>query len=273
MDNTFFLKIEIIIFFLSLWYIWYYLYEKIYLIFRSIKNLISPSNKNLKEKIEQIKNKEEKKKNLKKDDESKKKSNDEEKNTTNLEDSKKIQEIIKRAKVNKTKWYYNSSKSLIIEWLAIDKLNKDLNLELASIYEEEKEYKKAEYIYNDLLSAFKNNFEILKKLWYNLAIQGRYEESIYIYTKWYEKRSWDIEIMEYLSDLNYEIKDYKKSLFYTKLFLKQFPRNTEKLKMKWFCHENLWEVKEALSTYKKIIELQPYNSQVSEKIKYLEANL
>jgi hypothetical protein len=38
--------------------------------------------------------------------------------------------------------------------------------------------------------------------------------------------------MEFLSDLNYEIKDYKKSLKYTKIFLKQFPRNTEKLKMR-----------------------------------------
>jgi hypothetical protein len=35
---------------------------------------------------------------------------------------------------------------------------------LASLYEEEKEYKKAEYIYNDLLTAFQDNFEILKKL-------------------------------------------------------------------------------------------------------------
>jgi tetratricopeptide (TPR) repeat protein len=268
MENSFFLRIEIIIFFLSLTYIIYYLYEKIVIIFKNIKNIISPTNKSLKSKIDELKKIEEE--NKSKSENSKIKVKTE---SVSREDSKKIWEIIKRSKLNKSKWYFSTAKSLIIEWLSIDKLNKDLNLELASIYEEEKEYKKAEYIYNDLLVAFTNNFEVLKKLWYNLAIQNRYEESINVYTKGYNKNKWDIEIMEFLADLNYEIKNYKKSLKYTKIFLKQNPRNTEKLKMKWFCHENLWETQEAISTYKKVIELQPYNSQVSEKIDYLELHI
>ncbi len=268
MENSFFLRLEIIIFFLSLVYIIYYLYEKIFLIFSSIKHIISPKSDNLKNKIDEIKKIEQEKK-LKQD----VKKNKSRKELISLQDSKKIWEIVKRAKLNKTKWYYSAAKSLIIEWLSIDKLNKDLNLELASIYEEEKEYKKAEYIYNDLLNAFSDNFEILKKLWYNLAVQNRYKESIDVYVRWYAKNSWDVEIMEFLADLNYEIKDYKKSLKYTKIFLKQYPRNTEKLKMRWFCHETLWEIENAISTYKKVMELQPYNSKVSEKIKYLESHI
>ena len=272
MDNNFFLRIEIIIFFLSFSYIMYYLYEKIIIIFKNVKNIISPTNKSLETKLDQFKKKEKEKKN--KDNSIVK----EEKNSPkevkiSQQDYKKISEIVKRAKLNKSKWYYSAAKALIIEWLAIDKINKDLNLELASIYEEEKEYKKAEYIYNDLLDAFLDNFEILKKLWYNLAIQKRYHESIEVYLKWYNKHKWDIEIMEFLADLNYEINDYKKSLKFTKIFLKQNPRSTEKLKMKWFCHENLWEIENAISTYKKVIELQPYNSQVSEKIKFLETQI
>ena len=176
-------------------------------------------------------------------------------------------------RLNKSKWYLDTSKSLIIEWLAIDKLNKDLNLNLASIYEEEKEYKKAEYIYIDLLDAYKDNFEILKKLGYNLATQQRYEESIDMYLKAHNKNKADEEVIEFLADLTYEIKFYKKALKYTKLFLKQHPRNTEKLKMKWFCYETLWEISDAISTYKKVLELQPYNSQVSDKVVFLEWQL
>jgi hypothetical protein len=38
--------------------------------------------------------------------------------------------------------------------LSIDKYNKELNLELAYIYEKEKKYSNAEYIYKDLLDNF-----------------------------------------------------------------------------------------------------------------------
>jgi len=266
MENTFFLRIEIIVFILSLWYITYYLYEKILTIFKNIKNIISPDKKHIENRIEKIKNIDKTKK-------EKTKKTEEKTKTITAKDSKKIAEIIKRVKINKSKWYFDTARSLIIEWLSIDKINKDLNLELASIYEEEKDYKKAEYIYIDLLDAYKDNFEVLKKLWYNLAIQQRYEDSINVYLKAHNKVKWDIEIVEFLADLTYQIKFYKKSLKYTKLFLKQNPRNTEKLKMKAFCYEALGETIDAINTYKKVLELQPYNSQVQEKITYLEGQI
>jgi hypothetical protein len=37
----------------------------------------------------------------------------------------------------------------------------------------------------------------------------------------------------------YELKYYKKAIKFIKLFLKENPRNTEKLKMKAYCHEVL----------------------------------
>jgi len=263
MENTFFLRIEILIFIISLWYVIYYLYEKIAIIINNIKNIIYPDKTHIKNRIEKIKN----------IDKSKNEEKKEEKNITKnitAKDSKKIAEILKRVRINKSKWYLDTAKSLVIEWLAIDKINKDLNLELASIYEDEKEYKKWEYIYIDLLDAYKDNFEILKKLAYNLAIQQKYEDSIDIYLKAHNKVKWDIEIIEHLSDLTYQIKFYKKSLKYNKLFLKQHPRNSEKLKMKAFCYEALGQTEDAINSYKKVLELQPYNSQVQDKIKFLE---
>ena len=43
--------------------------------------------------------------------------------------------------------------------------------------------------------------------------------------------------------------------------------------MKWFCHETLWEIENAIKTYKKVLELQPYNSQVQDKVLFLEWQL
>ena len=262
MENSFLFRIEIIIFFSSFFYIIYYLYEKIIIIWKNIKNIIAPDKKHIEKKIEKIKN-------IKNKQDTKEEKNKIKKLTA--KDSKKIAEIIKRTKLNKSKWYLDTAKSLIIEGLAIDKLNKDLNLHLASIYEEEGDYKKAEYIYIDLLDAYKDNFEVLKKIAYNLAIQQRYEDSIEYYLKAYHKNKADLEVVEHLADLTYQVKFYKKALKFINQVLKQNPRNSEKLKMKAFCYETLWEIENAINTYKKVLEIQPYNSQVQEKLDYLES--
>jgi hypothetical protein len=55
MENTFFIRIEILIFILSLSYISYYLYEKVVIIFNNIKNIIKPDKKILQDKIKKMK--------------------------------------------------------------------------------------------------------------------------------------------------------------------------------------------------------------------------
>lgn len=263
MTNIILLKIEIVIFLLSFWFFVYYIVDKFISMYFSIKRIIIPDKKLLKEKAdkisEMIKNRDEKVE-----------EKQEIKHKLNEKDNKKIAEILKRVDINYTKWYIDTAKWLIIEWLAIDKYNKELNLKLAKIYENEKEYTKWEYIYIDLLKAYKDNFEILKKLWFNLALQRKFDESIKVFIETYNKRKTDNDILEILADLTYEMKYYKKSLKFLKLFLKQFPRNTEKLKMKGYCLEILWQTEDAIEAYKRVLDLQPYNSQVREKLKYLE---
>ncbi len=63
----------------------------------------------------------------------------------------KVISILKRVKINISKWYIDTAKNLIVEWLSLDKYNRELNLELAIIYEKEHNYINAEYIYKDLL--------------------------------------------------------------------------------------------------------------------------
>ena len=64
-------------------------------------------------------------------------------------------------KINSLKWYIDTAKNLIVEWLSIDKYNRELNLELASIYEKEHNYINAEYIYKDFDSLLEETNKFL----------------------------------------------------------------------------------------------------------------
>ena len=264
MANIFLLKLEIIIFFLSFGYVIFFVAEKAYAMYHNLRNIVKPDKKILQDKEDKIT------KILKDKDKQLQKISKSSRKKLSEKDFKKVAEILKRVEINAIKWYNDTAKWLLIEWLAIDKYNKSLNLELAKLYESEKNYIKAEYIYIDLLKAYEDNFEILKKLWFNLAMQRKFEESIKVFIEAHKKRKDDTDIVEILADLSYEMKFYKKSLKYVKFFLKQHPRNTEKLKMKAYCLETLWETEEAIDIYKKILELQPYNSKVLEKLEHLE---
>jgi len=229
-----------------------------------IKKVIMPDRTALKEKLEQIiENNEEAKS------EEKKIALTEHKLKLSASDNKKIVEMLKRVQLNLSKWYLDTAKSIIVEWLAIDKNNKDLNLELAKLYESEKNYLKAEYIYKDLLLTIKSNFEVTKKLGLNLAMQQKYSESIEFFTQAHNKKKDDNGVIEYLVDLNYEIKNYKETLRYVTIFLIQFPRNIDKIMIKADCLEILWQMEDSLNMYKKALELQPYSSVIRDKVSSL----
>ena len=262
MENLLFIKIEIFIFVLSFLYILYYLWEKLFIIYFKVKNVVKPTRENNKKtalnKVKLNSNKVEwsqKTKNTKK---------------VSEDDKKKIVEILKRVKMNSAKWYFDTSKNLIVEWLSLDKYNKDLNIELASIYEKEKNYINAEYIYKDLLEVLKVDFEVMKKLWYILVLQNKFEESLNIYEKIHSKKMADDEVIDLLSELTFDMKDYKKALKYTNLFLVWKPRDVNKLFIKAWSLENTWKISDALSIYKRILELQPYNTKAKENLEKLE---
>jgi tetratricopeptide (TPR) repeat protein len=186
------------------------------------------------------------------------------------EEKSRLTEIIKKVKVHSQKSYFDSAKALIIEGLAIDKFNKDLNLELARIYEEEKNYKNAEYIYRDIVDVVKNNDDILKKLGYILALQKKFTDSIDIYEKLFHKNAADMEVVELLTDLHYEVGNYEHSMRYVILSLKEKPRNVERLIMKADLLKREAKIEEAMLAYKQVLELQPYNTEARQNLREYE---
>lgn len=185
------------------------------------------------------------------------------------EEREKLSEITKKVKINSSKSYLEKAKSLIIEGLAIDKYDKDLNLELATIYEKEKNYKNAEYIYEDLKYMYKNDKNILKRLGYVLALQRRFAESVEVYEKALWKTKTDMEIIDILIDIYYEIGNYDKSFEYLILFLKENPRNVQRMILKAELLRKKDRLDEAKEMYRKVLELQPYNTEARENMRNL----
>lgn len=283
METSILFKWEILIFFLSLGYIIYYIAHRINTIYLGIKKLFVSENwrqsfkekeekqeelqetwwiEEWSEKVEEVKKaplkviKDEKKQTIK------------ERNLTQ-EEREKLSEITKKVKINSSKSYLEKAKSLIIEGLAIDKYDKDLNLELATIYEKEKNYKNAEYIYEDLKYMYKNDKNILKRLGYVLALQRRFAESVEVYEKALWKTKTDMEIIDILIDIYYEIGNYDKSFEYLILFLKENPRNVQRMILKAELLRKKDRLDEAKEMYRKVLELQPYNTEARENMRNL----
>lgn len=259
------MKIEVIVFFLSLWYIIYFSLNKLHKAYFKVKKAVVPEeiytvktalNKvdlNTKEKNYKI--------------------NEEAKKSISPEERLQIIEIVKRVKINSTKWYFDTAKALIVEWLSIDKFNKDLNLELALIYEKEKKFENSEYIYKDLLEFYGDDLEILKKLAYNYALENKLELAMETYERIHKKDITDDKVIDMLSEITYSIWDFEKSLKYINLFLKDNPRDVNKLLMKAYALENNRNFKEAYEVHKKVVWLQPYNTFSNQKLKELEEYL
>lgn len=267
MENILLLRIDLLLFISSLSYSIYYSFTYFYSIFIRVKNIVSSPKDTKKEKKVQVINinKDNSKVNLQKKAPDTKELSEEEK--------MKITEILKRIRINIEKWYLDSAKVLIIEWLTIDKYSKDLNMELGSIYEQEKNFKNAELIYKDISMIIQDNTSILAKLWYVLSMQWNLKESVVVYEQVHQRKQSDNDVIETLAHLTFEIQDFEKSLKYIKLVLKEKPKNVDMMRKKAFALERAWKLKEAIKVYEEILYIRPYDVNAIDNVKRLEQNI
>ncbi|EKE29196.1 MAG: hypothetical protein ACD_2C00209G0010 [uncultured bacterium (gcode 4)] len=184
-----------------------------------------------------------------------------------------ISEITKIAKNKIWRWEYSDAKAKIIEWLSIEKFNKSLNLLLASLYEKDKDYKKAEFIYKDLIVLNDHDTEIYLKLWFILSIQSKYEVAFEIYKKLHSIDKNNVEAVEMLANLAHHLGNFEDSRHFSKLYLKKTPRSIDMLYLQALNLINLEERKDALETLLKIKQIEPYNVKVNELIEKLKLEI
>ncbi|MDR3150136.1 MAG: hypothetical protein LBU14_00400 [Candidatus Peribacteria bacterium] len=73
-----------------------------------------------------------------------------------------------------------------------------------------------------------------------------------------------------LSEITYDLKEWKSVINYLNQYLKFKPRDVDKITMKAIAFEQLRDFNSAVEIHKKILELQPYNTFSRDKVRELE---
>lgn len=275
-----FVRLEIIIVLVCLCYIAFSVLYESFSLLVIMKNIVKPNRKELadeeikaviEEKLEKIEEEQlsdeapyipdEEKEKIEEIGESE---TDENSSELSKEDRDEVIEIAKIAQTKINRWEYSDAKAKIIEWLSIDKFNKQLNVLLASLYEKDKDYKKAELIYKDLIVLNDHDTEIYLKLGFILSIQNKFEVAFEIYKKLHQLDKSNMEAIEMLSNIWHHLWYYEDSRIYAKMFLKKNPRNVDVLYLQALNLINLNERQEAVEMLKKVRQLEPYNVKVNE---------
>lgn len=178
--------------------------------------------------------------------------------------------MIKTVKTRIARGEYAEATGKLIEGLSLDKHHYELNMLLASIYEKEKDYKKAELVFKDLLTDRPEDTELFLKLGFTLSIQGKYEVAFEIYKKLLSIEPSSLEAIEMLANLGYELKRYEESAFYVEAFLKKQPRSVDMLYLLAVDYLELGRRKEALAHLHRLHEIEPYNAKISELMNRIE---
>lgn len=261
----FLLKAEVVSFFIFMLYFFYYIWEKIFVSYIHFRNYLFPK------KIQKSDIEEQKVETVKIENEMKNHPIDNyEKDNLWIEEKHKLWELCRKVKICIWKWDYDIAKSLVIEWMLIDKFNKDLNLELASLYVLENNYLKAEYIYKDLLLVHDWDFDILKKLWYTLSMQEKYDLAIEVYKKSLEKNPNDYDVINMLASLIYYNSNFLEAIEYLKKCLKVKGKDKDNLYLLASSYKNIWKLEERANVLRRILEIDPYNETIKKELETIE---
>lgn len=182
------------------------------------------------------------------------------------EKKEKLIEIVNMVRTLIARWHIDEARAFIVSGLAIDKNHRDLNLLMASLFERDHMFEKAEFIFKDLAIAYPDDIEILTHLATSLAMQRKYEVSYELYKKLLTLKWEDEETLYTLTHLASELWLTEDVYLYGKSYLKQYPRNPEIL---WLYSQSLitrWERKEAIEILIKLKNLTPYNQEIVDLI-------
>lgn len=163
----------------------------------------------------------------------------------------------------------HEAQTLIIEWLSIEKDNRELNLLLGQIYEQEWQYEKAEYIYKDMAELHSTDIEILEKLANVLIIEKKNIIANEIYKKIHTLIGNTETTLYMLTHISNTLHDHPATLLYAKQYVLQWPKNPEIIALLANVQVELGLRKDAIETYKTLKNLTPYSGEITEILQKL----
>lgn len=158
---------------------------------------------------------------------------------------------------------YDEARSQIITGLMIDRHNEDLNILLAQLYEMEQDYEKAEILFRDIiLHHDPKKADAYIYLWNNLIHQGKDTLAYDIFKKWLEKETRNIQLLETLGELAYELHEYEEALLYSRRLTETQPKNIRGFELLGLSHLQVGSDQKAYDTFLTLRKLEPYNEVV-----------
>jgi Tfp pilus assembly protein PilF len=182
------------------------------------------------------------------------------------EKREELVEIVNNVKTLVARWHIDEARILLITWLAIQKNHRELNLIMASLYEREHAFEKAEFILKDIALVYPDDIEILSHLATVIAMQRKYEVAYELYKKILSLGGENEESLYTLTHLASELKNPEDTYTYAKAYLKQYPKNPEILWLYSQAQIAQGERKWAVETLIKLKNLTPYNQEIVDLI-------
>ena len=140
---------------------------------------------------------------------------------------------------------------------------------MASLYERDHAFEKAEYILKDIATIHTDDIEVLTHLATDLAMQRKYEVSYELYKKILSLDGEREETLYTLAHLASEMGLPDDVTTYARAYLKQYPHNPEILWLYSQSQISHGERREAVETLIKLKNLTPYNQEIADLIQKL----
>lgn len=169
-------------------------------------------------------------------------------------------EITNQAKTLIARGLISEARSTIVRGLALKKDHRDLNLLLGEIYEKEGAFDRAEIIYKDLALAHTEDAEILKHLANNLIVTKKIDIAYEIYKKILTLGGDEENSLYMLANIARELEDFSDVYQYSRLYLKNWPKDKDMLSLLSESQILLGKRKEAIETLIKLKNLSPYDA-------------
>lgn len=183
--------------------------------------------------------------------------------------SEKLFALVNNIKTLMARGQTLEARGLIIQGLALEKDHRELNMMLASLYEQDRHFEKAEYIYKDLALQYPNDIELFEKLGNVLIIERRYEIALEMYKKILSISGESEGTLYILTHLSHELWQHDLCYEYSKKYQKQWPNNPEILTILAQTEIALGKRRDAIQTLIKLKNLTPYNQEITDMIQKL----
>lgn len=185
-----------------------------------------------------------------------------------------LQSIFKSVQAKLVVREYEEARSQIIKGLMIDRHNEDLNILLAQLYEMEQEYEKAEILFRDIiLQHDPKRADAYIYLGNNLIHQGKEALAYDIFKKWLEKEMRNIQLLETLAELAYNLHEYEDSLVYSRRLTETQPKSIRWYELLWLSHLQVWSDQKAYDVFLTLRKIEPYNEVVHVWLPKIEEKL